>query len=253
VYIEPDSLTVVIPAITAAALVGGVSFAMSWDALQVVATWAGVRRTWGLPVALDAAILVFTAFWLVAKRRGRPVWFLIGMVGAFTIASLGGNVAHAVADGAGSGWQTCVGAVAAAVFPVTTFAMTHVVAGLLVDPDAEVRQVRLAKRVKAAGAAQVVTPVAPALVPSAPSTATATATDASASGSSAPVRSATVAGRDVRSLPAAERAELRERAVQMARDGRSRSQIAVSLGVGRSTIVAWTAGITAESLSRVVV
>jgi transposase len=39
----------------------------------------------------------------------------------------------------------------------------------------------------------------------------------------------------------------------MARDGRSRSQIAVSLGVGRSTIVAWTAGITAESLSRVVV
>ena len=73
VYIEPDSMTVVVPAIVGALTVGAVSFAMSWDALQVVATWAGVRRTWGLPVALDAAILVFTSFWLIAKRRGRSM------------------------------------------------------------------------------------------------------------------------------------------------------------------------------------
>lgn len=47
--------------------------------------------------------------------------------------------------------------------------------------------------------------------------------------------------------------EDRAAAVQMAREGHSRSQIAAALGISRGTIVAWTAGITAEPQKAVAV
>lgn len=251
IYIEPDSLPVIIPVLIGALTVGGVSFLMSWDALRVVARWAGIAdaRTWGLPVAVDASILVFSALWLVARRRGISTWFHILAVTLFTLGSVGGNVAHALADGAGQGWQVTVGAIAAAAFPLTVFATTHAVAGLLVDPDAEVRPVRAPKRTKAAPAptpttASTTIPTAPTEPPAlrAPSRPALTQ-NATAAG----------AGQDARSMPAAERALLRERAVEMAREGHSRSQIAEALGISKGTAVAWCAGITAESQEAVAV
>lgn len=197
VYLEPDSLTVVLPAVTGALLVGAVSFLMSWDALRVVGRWAGIApsRTWGLPLAMDASILVFSALWLIARRRGLSTWFHITAVTAFTLGSVGGNIAHALADGTGEGWQVSVGAVAAAAFPLTVFATTHAVAGLLVDPDADVRPARPAPTAARRARVQPQTAPAPAVMPGVSPTITATTPTLAPQTLPAPVRAGTAAGR----------------------------------------------------------
>lgn len=216
IYLEPDSLAVVIPAVLGALAVGGVSFLMSWDALRVVARWAGIAeaRTWGLPLAMDSSILVFSALWLIARRRGLSTRFHITAVTAFTLGSVGGNVAHALADGSGKGWQVTVGAVAAAAFPMTVFATTHAVAGLLVDPDADVRPVR--RRPSRVAVSLPTAAAATATVPTTPS----------------PARRAPV--RRAERLVGADRDAVAAMVRELGDAGSSERQIAATLSISRS-------------------
>ncbi|MCR6706177.1 MAG: helix-turn-helix domain-containing protein [Cellulomonas sp.] len=228
IYLEPDSLLVVIPAVTAALLVGGVSFLMSWDALRVVGRWAGINpsRTWGLPLAIDASILVFSALWLIARRRGLPTWFHVMAVTLFTLGSVGGNVSHALADGTGQGWQVGVGAVAAAAFPLTVFATTHAVAGLLVDPDADVRAARRASRRVKVGPAHP----APASVVVAPVETPTSSADVS--------RRPAASGVPATPAPLGSRAAMRAAilALHDAEPGLSNRAVAARLGTSHSTV-----------------
>ncbi|MGV8979189.1 MAG: DUF2637 domain-containing protein [Cellulomonas sp.] len=221
IYLEPDSLAVVIPAVLGALAVGGVSFLMSWDALRVVARWAGIAeaRTWGLPLAMDASILVFSALWLIARRRGLSTWFHITAVTAFTLGSVGGNVSHALADGSGKGWQIAVGAVAAAAFPMTVFATTHAVAGLLVDPDADVSPVRRRRPAPTPAPVPTLTPTAP----TSPLTPT-----------PAPSRPVSARPVVVRTLP--DRAVLEGQVLDLASSGASQRVIAEHVGVSKSSV-----------------
>ena len=144
------------------------------------------------------------------------------MVGLFTLGSMGGNVAHALADGAGIGWQTTVGAIAAAVFPVTTFAMTHVVADLLVDPDADVRSMRAPR---ARRTQPQTTPATPALV--SPS-GTAPTTTPAPQVLPASVRTGAVTGRSSGGASVTERLEA-VRALDVERPGLSERAAAAAL------------------------
>lgn len=240
IYLEPDSLPVVLPAIAGALTVGGVSFLMSWDALRTVGLWAGVApsRTWGLPLAIDSSILVFSALWLIARRRGAPTWFHILAVTAFTLGSVGGNVAHALAAGAGQGWQIGVGAVAAAAFPLTVFATTHAVAGLLVDPDADVKPVRARRASRAARrVAQQAAQAAPT-----PTLEPAAATVAQAHEPHNQRQSANVPGRDGSERPRrVYTPEQREQALALAAQGLSQRQIAEQVDASKSAVQAWLA------------
>jgi len=243
IYLEPDSLPVVLPAIAGALTVGAVSFLMSWDALRVVGTWAGIApaRTWGLPLSVDSSILVFSALWLIARRRGMRTWFHVLAVTLFTLGSVGGNVAHALAAGIGQGWQIAVGAVAAAAFPLTVFATTHAVAGLLVDPDADIRPARRPARRRVESAQPQ-----PALAASPATSASVTASEAASGTQVAPAvarasRTGTTTGR-------ADRAALRARAVELAGGGMSHRQIADELGIpAHTTIGRWVREAAAEN------
>lgn len=243
IYLEPDSLPVVVLAIFGALTVGGVSFLMSWDALRVVAEWSGIAsgRTWGLPLAIDSSILVFSALWLIARRRGIGTWFHVLAVTLFTLGSVGGNVSHALATGTGHGWQVAVGAVAAAAFPLTVFATTHAVAGLLVDPDADVKPVRARATRRAAKAAA--TPAGSTVTATEPTVAVQPQQRLAPNGNGSVVtRDATV--RSKRAYTDADRA----RALDLAAQGRSRQQIADTLQVPKSTVTSWVNADAGESI-----
>nr|WP_281357611.1 DUF2637 domain-containing protein [Isoptericola sediminis] len=116
------------------------SFALSFNALVDVSSWASVPAYLApaVPVMLDVALIVYSLSALVRRARGQSArfsWFLLTF---FTTVSLLGNAAHSL--GVPELAQPVVGTVVVALAPVAALAALENLAGLIVaSPQARAR------------------------------------------------------------------------------------------------------------------
>lgn len=132
--IDPDTRPVVLAAVAIIAVLGGVSFAVSFSGLVAVAAWAELPEPmhWAVPVFVDGAVLAYTLAILVQRGRGERTRFSWTALGLFTLVSVAANGAHVLGTGDATDWRTWVGAGMAALAPLGVLAATHTVADLAV-------------------------------------------------------------------------------------------------------------------------
>ncbi len=132
--IDPDTRPVVLATVALVALLGGVSFAVSFAGLVAVAAWAELPASmhWAVPVFVDGALLAYTLAILVQRARGERTAFSWTALVGFTLVSVAANAAHVIGTGDPGDWRTLVGAGMAALAPLGVLAATHTVADLAV-------------------------------------------------------------------------------------------------------------------------
>lgn len=225
--IQPDSRPVVLAATWLVAGLALVSFILGVPGLVAVAEWAGLPPVlrWGVPLMLDAGLVVMALVATVRRARGESAKFAWTVLTALTVASMGVQVAH-VAAAPGEGWQVAVGMALAASFPAVVFASTHSLLDLAVAP-APARKVRRtpARKPAAATAAKKVTNVKTAA-------ATANSKPASALATQAPV------GQLVAVKPSSPRTKAADvdvsEFVRLRADGLSYARLGEALGISTS-------------------
>jgi hypothetical protein len=133
--INPDSLGVLVVAVSITVILAAVSFLMSYSGLVAVAEWAAVppSLSWAVPVVIDGAILVYTLAALIFRARGEGARLAWASLSLFTGLSVVGNAAHAWDAGAGDE-RAYLGSVIAGLAPVAVLLTTHTIARLIVAP-----------------------------------------------------------------------------------------------------------------------
>ncbi|MFF2389137.1 DUF2637 domain-containing protein [Agromyces sp. NPDC058104] len=117
------------------AVLGAVSFLLSYNGLTATAPWAGIPagQSWTIPVVIDGAILVYTLAVLIKRRRGERAVLYWSLLAAFTAASVAGNAFHAW-DASAHDATGMAGAAIAGLAPLAVLAATHTLADLIVEP-----------------------------------------------------------------------------------------------------------------------
>lgn len=133
--INPDTRPVLIVAASLTAVLGGVSFLLSYNGLTATAPWASIptAQAWTIPVVIDGAILVYTLAVLIKRRRGESAGLYWGLLAAFTGVSVAGNAFHAW-DASQQDSTGFAGAAIAGLAPLAVLAATHTLADLIVEP-----------------------------------------------------------------------------------------------------------------------
>lgn len=139
--LRPDSLAVLIFAVSITSLLAIVSFMLSFSGLVASAEWASVPAwlAWSVPVTIDGAILVYTVAAYVFRERGDRgstvlSWLSLALWAAVSVAA---NALHAAE--VGPEVQRVVGVVIAGLAPVAVLLTTHTLGRLIVPtkrPDA---------------------------------------------------------------------------------------------------------------------
>ena len=122
--------------VVAAILVAIVSFALSFQALTSVASWAGVppNLVWAVPVVIDASIIVYAGASFDLRARGEAARLPTVLVFVFTALSVVGNAAHANEATLGEGTLTIIGTLLAVSAPMSVFLITHILGSLIGAP-----------------------------------------------------------------------------------------------------------------------
>ncbi|ANJ25726.1 DUF2637 domain-containing protein [Agromyces aureus] len=133
--INPDTRPVLVVAASLTAVLGGVSFLLSYNGLTATAPWASIPagQAWTIPVVIDGAILVYTLAVLIKRRRGERAVLYWSLLAAFTAVSVAGNAFHAW-DASAQDSTGMAGAAIAGLAPLAVLAATHTLADLIVEP-----------------------------------------------------------------------------------------------------------------------
>jgi hypothetical protein len=132
--INPDRPLVIGLTIATALAIVTSSFVLSYAGLTAVAEWGGVPAPLRplVPVMIDAALLTYTAAWLVQRARHESAALSWCSLALFTVVSIMGNSLH--------GWmppeevQRIVGTVVVGLAPLAVLLATHTIAQLLTPP-----------------------------------------------------------------------------------------------------------------------
>lgn len=132
---NPDSRPVLIVAAGLTAILGGVSFLLSYNGLTATAPWASIpaAQAWTIPVVIDGAILVYTLAVLIKRRRGESARLYWALLASFSGVSVAGNSFHAW-DASAQDATGVAGAAIAGLAPLAVLAATHTLADLVVEP-----------------------------------------------------------------------------------------------------------------------
>lgn len=131
--INPDSHGVLVFSVIVTAILGCVSFLLSYSGLVEVAAWAAFppELAWAVPVTLDGAILVYTIAALVFRARGESARGAWGALALFTSLSVASNGLHAWEEGSGDP-RAVIGVLIAGLAPLAVLLTTHTLARLIV-------------------------------------------------------------------------------------------------------------------------
>lgn len=132
--INPDRPLVVGLTIVTALAIMSSSFVLSFATLADVAAWGGVPAPLRplVPVMIDAALLTYTAAWIVQRARHESAALSWCSLALFTAVSIMGNSLH--------GWmppeevQRIVGTVVVGLAPLAVLLAMHTLAQLLTAP-----------------------------------------------------------------------------------------------------------------------
>ena len=140
--VNPDTPTMVRFTLGLVALLGLVSFAVSFAGLSAVAQWAVLPHWlyWAMPVFIDGALVAYTMAYLIERARGESTWSSRTALFGFTAISWAANVAHVLGTSDLDQTTTWVGAFMAGVAPIGVLAATHTVARIAVAPVARAKK-----------------------------------------------------------------------------------------------------------------
>ena len=132
--LNPDTRPVVLATAGLTAVLGLVSFAVSFSGLLAVAEWAALppELRWAVPVFVDGALLAYTLAIVVQRARDESTWFSWLALASFTAVSVAANALHVLGARDGGDWRSWAGAGIAALAPLGVLAATHTVVGLAV-------------------------------------------------------------------------------------------------------------------------
>jgi hypothetical protein len=238
--IPADALTVLVVQTLALAGIWVCAVVVSFTGLIAAAGWANVapgQRVF-VPLFIDGVLIGGSLAYLVAKERHDRASRTIAAAAMATFATLSvaGNAVHALAA-ATSGAQRAVGVALAVAAPVAILVTTELLARTVIaSPDEHQptpsRSARRAARTASSQPAPTAATPGQTPQPVAPKPAAVTART---------TRNATGTG-------SADRAALREQAVQMAATGMSHREIAEALGVkAHTTVGRWVAVANADA------
>src|SRR5690625_3168099 len=143
--LDGDSRKVVLAATWLVVALGLAAFAMGVPGLLLVGEWAGLapRMRWLVPVVLDAGLLIMALAAVVRRARRESATFAMAALGTLTALSVAAQIAHVVVPARGMiTGEVVVGAVIAAVAPLSVFVATHVLLDLAIAPAPAPRRKR---------------------------------------------------------------------------------------------------------------
>lgn len=139
--IDPDSLPVLITAVSLVFILIAASFLASFAAIYEVALYTGVSQDWRwvFPVFIDAAITAYTISLFVFRANKRSIKLTLVGLSFFALLSVLANIAHVLAywNGELPDYRAWIGVALAAAAPIGVLMASEEIARLAFVDDAD--------------------------------------------------------------------------------------------------------------------